>query len=291
MKPKDLESFKIWFTDYVSEYLTDDSDYNYAIRLKEDHTHRVCRNIALLGKELNLSDQDMLLAETMALFHDIGRFKQYERYRTFNDSRSENHADLGLTEIAGQAVLSVCTQQERYLITNAIAFHNAVALPEDRDDKALFFMRLLRDADKLDIWKVFCDYYHKRQTQPDAGPNATIELGLPDKPACSPDVIGALQEGRFARVEDLRTLNDFKLLQISWVFDLNFIPSFQALQRRRHIEQIAATLPQTGEIPEVVKRAHEHINTFSKQTGSLNSAVFPVTAGRSLCNNISKRNN
>lgn len=269
MKPKDLESFKRWFTDYVSEYLTDDPDYNYAIRLKQAHTLRVCSDIALLGRALNLSDQDMLLAETTALFHDIGRFKQYERYGTFNDFLSENHADLGLREIDAQAVLSICSRQEIYLISSAIAYHNAAVLPEGRDDRALFFICLLRDADKLDIWKVFCDYYHKRQEQPDAGPNATIELGLPDKPACSPAVLADMQAGRFARVENLRTLNDFKLLQISWVYDLNFIPSFQTLQQHRYIEQIAATLPPTGEIAAAVKQANEYINRSIKDAGRI----------------------
>jgi len=130
-------------------------------------------------------------------------------------------------------------------------------------------MRLLRDADKLDIWKVLCDYFRNRQEHPDASPNTTIELGLSDKPACSPAVLADMQTGRIARLENLRTLNDFKLLQISWVYDLNFIPSFQTLQQRRYIEQIAASLPATGEIAAVVKRAHEYINRSINAAGPI----------------------
>ncbi|MCJ7615457.1 MAG: HD domain-containing protein, partial [Desulfobacterales bacterium] len=98
MTRNDLNHLKTWFTEYVSNFYSDDPDYNHLIRLKEEHTIRVCRNIAMLGKELGLSDQDMVLAETIALFHDIGRFKQYKTYRTFSDFVSENHAMLGLRQ-------------------------------------------------------------------------------------------------------------------------------------------------------------------------------------------------
>ena len=36
-------------------------------------------------------------------------------------------------------------------------------------------MRLLRDADKLDIWKLFIDYYNEREKNH----SSAVELGLP----------------------------------------------------------------------------------------------------------------
>jgi len=248
MKPEDFQKLLKWFKIYVSGYFTENSGDNYAYRLKAHHTYRVCGNIALLSGKLDLSPEDVLLAKTMALFHDLGRFRQYREYGTFNDRISQNHAALSVAELADNDVLSICRQSEAGLITRAIAHHNAAALTENRDERTLFFMRLLRDADKLDIWKVFCDYYRRRHEQPDISPNQTIELGLPDLPACSPAVVAALGEGRYARIEDLKTLNDFKLLQISWVYDLNFQPSFQVLRKRGYLEQIAAEVPQTTEI-------------------------------------------
>lgn len=261
MKPEDFKQWIKWFKVYVSGFLTENPDDNHAIRLKEEHTYRVCGNITLLSKKLGLSPGDILLAKTMALFHDLGRFKQYRRYGTFNDRASQNHAELGVAEIALHDVLSVCRQSESELITSAIAYHNAAALPEGQEERTLFFTRLLRDADKLDIWRVFCDYYRQRRQRPGEAPNQTIELGLPDLPTCSPAVVAALQEGRYARMEDLRTLNDFKLLQISWVYDLNFQPAFKVLQKRGYIEQIAATLPATEELSASVKQAQAFIHS------------------------------
>jgi hypothetical protein len=255
MKKSELIHLKNWFADYVSGYYTADSEYNCAIRLKEEHTKRVCDNIVMLGKALCLSEQEMMLAETMALLHDIGRFKQYAVYGTFKDMDSENHARLGLQQIGIHKILRTFSKYEKRLIAKAVAYHNVAVLPNVEDKKILFFMQLLRDADKLDIWKVVIDYYHEREKNP----NSTIELGLPDEHACSPKILQALMEHRLARIEDLKTLNDFKLLQIGWVFDLNFVPSFQTVQNRKYVEQIASTLPQSKEVKEAVKRAHDYV--------------------------------
>ena len=258
MTRNDLNHLKTWFTEYVSNFYSDDPDYNYLIRLKEEHTIRVCRNIAMLGKELGLSEQDMVLAETIALFHDIGRFKQYKTYRTFSDFVSENHARLGLRQMAIHGVLSACTTAEKRLITRAIAYHNAATLPVNENGNALFFMRLIRDADKLDIWKLFIDYCNEREKKH----SSAVELGLPDDPIYSQRVIESLKQRRFVLMQDLKTLNDFKLLQIGWVYDLNFVPSFQIVKKKKYLEKLEEALPQSKEIKEAVKLAHNHVNSF-----------------------------
>lgn len=255
MNKKDLATLKKWFTDYVAAFYTDDPEYNRSIKLKEEHTKRVCSNILMLGNVLNMSEYDMMLAETMAMFHDIGRFKQYAVYGTFSDKASENHARLGLRQMAVNKVLSVCTTEEKRIITKAIAYHNALSLPLGEDERRLFFMRLLRDADKLDIWKVVLDYYHTKGEPR----NKALELGLPDEPGYSQKILQALHEHRIALIRDLKTLNDFKLLQIGWVFDLNFTPSFQAVQRQKYIQEIAATLPQSEDIAAAVKEAEAYV--------------------------------
>ncbi|MBW2591284.1 MAG: HD domain-containing protein [Deltaproteobacteria bacterium] len=257
MNRKDLIRLKTWFDEYVSGYYTNDSVYSYPFRLKKNHTKRVCENIIMIGKAMNLSDYELMLAETMALFHDIGRFEQYAKYGTFSDIASENHAKLSLRQMATHKVLSENTKNEKRLITKAIAYHNVAALPDVKDEKELFYMRLLRDADKLDIWKVVIDYYHER----DNFKSSAIELNLPNDPICSGKILEAVINKKIARMEDLKTLNDFKLLQISWVFDLNFAPSFKAVENRKYLSQIEATLPQTPDIADAVAIAHSYVKS------------------------------
>lgn len=250
-----VSSLKDWFADYVSRFYTNDSEYNRPIKLKEEHTKRVCCNIIMIGNELGLSREDLITAEIIALFHDLGRFRQYELYHTFVDALSENHAKLGLRQIGIHKVFSGLSKNTKRLISKAIAYHNAAFLPEGEDEKTLLFMKLIRDADKLDIWKVFLDY-HMEKRHSDA-----IVLGLPDKSSFSEKVIESIQLRESAKMKDLKTLNDFKLLQISWVFDINFIPSFRAIERNNFIDMIEETLPKVKEITGAVKIARDHVES------------------------------
>jgi len=251
---KDTVGFlKNWFNGYVSNFYTDNPEYNRPIRLKEEHTGRVCGNILMIGKELGISSEDLVSAEIIALFHDLGRFRQYELYRTFVDALSENHAMMGLKQIGIKKIFSGLPREKKILISKAIAYHNAAYLPENEDKKTLFFMKLIRDADKLDIWKVFIDYFN------DDRPSDAVVLGLPDTPSFSKKVIESIKMQKFAKMKDLRNLNDFKLLQISWVFDINFAPSFKAIKNNNYIGMLEESLPKVTEITGAVKIAADYV--------------------------------
>lgn len=251
-----LSSLKNWFAGYVSSFYTDDPEYNRPIKLKEEHTKRVCSNIIMIGNEIGLSPEDMITADIIALFHDVGRFRQYEIYNTFVDALSENHARLGLRQIGIHKVFSRLPKNRKLLISKAIAYHNAAFLPESEDEKTLLFIKLIRDADKLDIWKVFLDYHMEKRH------SDTIVLGLPDKPSFSEKVIESIRMRKSAKMRDLKTLNDFKLLQISWVFDINFMPSFRAIKNNNFISMLEETLPKVKEITDTVKIASDHVDSI-----------------------------
>ena len=117
------------------------------------------------------------------------------------------------------------------------------------------YIRLLRDADKLDIWRVFLDHFNTR----DKLPNPVIEFSLPDDPNFSPRVLSAFSEERFVCFQDLKTLNDFKLLLLSWVFDLNFDYSIQMVKDRGYVEKIGAILPNSHVTQKVLKHIHDYM--------------------------------
>ena len=85
-----LLRLKNWFIEYVKTFKTGDFYYLQNISLKEEHTARVCLEIVDVGKSLDLNQSNLYLAEVMALFHDVGRFEQYAKYRTFFDLVSED---------------------------------------------------------------------------------------------------------------------------------------------------------------------------------------------------------
>ncbi len=239
MTSDDLQRLKAWFAGYCRSFYTGNpaDDRNYA--LKEEHTGRVCENICRIGGEEGMDADGLLLAEAIALFHDVGRFPQYRRYRTFKDADSANHAALGVTVLREEGVLDKLAQNEQDIIIRGVGLHNVFAMPAQLDAKSALFLKLIRDADKLDIWRVFIDYY----LLPEAERASAVGLGFPDLPGYSPEVAVCLERGEMVRLATVQSLNDFKLLQLSWVFDLNFSASFRMIRERGLMGQLVATLP------------------------------------------------
>jgi hypothetical protein len=244
MTREDLSRFREWFSRYCASFSTGEPEHQRNISLKEEHTRRVCDNMVRITEGLSLDEETRLLAETTALFHDVGRFPQYRRYRTFLDSASVNHGLLGWSVLREEGVLEGLTEREAGLILDAVKFHNAFALPRLDHPDGVLLLRLIRDADKLDIWRVFVEYYES----PPEERGSAIALGFPDEPGYSQEVLAYLREGKVAPLARARTLNDYKLLQLSWVHDLNFAPTIRLLLDRQYIPRIASVLPRTDEI-------------------------------------------
>ena len=245
---KDVQHLKDWFSNYVQTFKQGDKNFQENIALKEKHTRKVCQEILNIGEQLELNDDELRLAEVIALFHDIGRFEQYARYKTFVDIKSENHAELGVKILKENKVLHRLDNSNQSLILRTISYHNRAALPEKETDTCLFFSRLLRDADKLDIWRVVTDYYNRNNGKR----NGAIELGLPDTAGFSDEVYQDLMNKRIVDITHLQNLNDFKLLQMGWIFDINFAPTFLCIQSRRYVEKIGDALPKSDKIQKII---------------------------------------
>lgn len=256
MKKADLEFFKEWFSDYCRTFYSDNAEDQKNFVLKEEHTLHVCENIVQIAKELSLDENRILLAETIALFHDIGRFPQYSMYKTFRDSNSVNHGLLGADTLIENKILKNLPLDEQELIIQSVKFHNAFSVPKKEKKEIIFFIQLIRDADKLDIWRVFLEYYDA----PDEDRASAVSLNLPDTSDYTQEVIEVIYKKRIVSLSSIKTLNDFKLLQLSWIFDLNFKPSFQFLLKRNYINRIISHLPKTEEITNVSLFLNEFIN-------------------------------
>ena len=249
--------FKKWFHSYVKFYESDDPDRQRNIDLKERHTWRVCREITEIGRDLGLNEDEQCLSEILALFHDIGRFEQYARYNTFLDTRSLNHAEFGVKILREKGVLNSLDVLSRELILKAISYHNRAILPRHENETCLFFSRLLRDADKLDIWRVVTKYYRRKAN---GEQNNAIELDLPDTPGVSYEVYRTLLAQKIVDISSMENLNDFKLLQVGWVYDVNFVPTFRRLRQKGYLDVIRKALPETDAIREIFATAGSYLD-------------------------------
>lgn len=253
---KIVHDLRSWFTEYVKTFKYADNNLQQNICLKEEHTRRVCKEIVSIGEQVGLDEDKLLIAEIIALFHDIGRFEQYDLYRTFSDKKSEDHAELGIKVLKKYKVLTQFDASTKDLILCSIKHHNKPKLPNLETDTCLFFSRLIRDADKLDILNILTDYYHRK----DRKHNGTLELNLPDNPGISPEVYQALINRQIVDMKHVRNLNDFKLLQTGWVFDINFQPTSDRIKECRYMEMIHDVLPESKEIEEIFDIVHSALS-------------------------------
>ncbi len=260
MTGKDLDSLKKWFSEYASSYLSSSDEDNGNYRLKIEHSHNVCENILIIAEDENLDHAKSRIAEAVALFHDIGRFPQYAQYRTFNDKISVNHGSLGAEVLSGEGVLKGLPATEAEVIARAVKFHNAFAIPGEFDDDTVLFIKLIRDADKLDILRLFIEYYGDSSQERSEVP----AHGLPDNSEYSKDFVSCLHKGEMASFYRAKTLNDFKLMHLSWIYDLNFRSASKLFVERGYIQKILSHLPQTDEILKAVEvvriRLHDRIS-------------------------------
>ena len=148
----DLENVNKIFKDYVSKF-----DFtNVTIKRKYEHTLRVKDNCKKIAKALNLSLEDTNLLVLIGYLHDIGRFLQMKRYNSIVDSKTIDHADLGVDILFKDNLIRKFIDDNKYdnIIYKAVKYHNKMNLNYELTSKEKLFCKAIRDADKLDIFYV-----------------------------------------------------------------------------------------------------------------------------------------
>ncbi|MDE7030462.1 MAG: HD domain-containing protein [Lachnospiraceae bacterium] len=140
------------FREYTSRY--DPSDEK--VKLKIDHTYRVCGLCQQIAAQSDFDAYETELAWLTGLLHDVGRFEQLRRYGTFIDAQSIDHAEFGADILFREGKIRdyVADDSEDELLENVVRCHSAYRVPAQFTERERRFADLLRDADKIDILKV-----------------------------------------------------------------------------------------------------------------------------------------
>ena len=245
-----------WMSAYMKSFYTDDEEVQRGILLKEKHTGYVTSNCVELAKFLNLSNHDVELAEIIGLFHDVGRFYQYQKYKTFNDAQSEDHANLALKVIEGLEFFNELSIDDYELVKFAIKNHNKKVIEPSDDDRKIFFAKLIRDADKLDIYRVLEPYF--AQENADKMPNFITGRS----PDISPDFVERFVRGEQTDYNLIRTNGDRKIVRLMWIYDVNFKWTMEKILERGYIDKIVENLPMNEKIAEGVRRLRNYVEQF-----------------------------
>ncbi len=255
MTEEDLIALKGWFDTYTKSFYSSNEEDQKNIMLKIDHTKNVCKDIIGIAGGASLDENQKKIAEAIALLHDIGRFPQYAKYKTFRDAISTNHGRLGMKTIVEKKVLCNLPDREQQVITRVVNFHGAFTIPSVLDEDELLFMKLIRDADKVDIFRVFLEYYES----PEEDRASATTFGVPDTPEYSEVMISSILNRQAAAYSKIKTENDFRLMKLSWVYDMHFNESIRILQSRNYINRIIELLPQTDSVKSAAACVRDYI--------------------------------
>lgn len=220
------------FTDYVtSHYDINDKE----IMEKYQHTLRVSTLLIYLAMRLNLSDENILLAFKIGLFHDLGRFREVirnrERRQKFNNLTFD-HGAYSVKILYNDGVVKNFDIDaiDDLLVRKAVYYHNKKDLDSNLSPRELQFCKMIRDVDKLDILFL----RSKKRV-----------LILKSEP--SETVLKAFFDNQTINIKDLKNDSDRILFYMSFIKDLNFDESVEIAIHRGYLSALLSVIYVDGQ--------------------------------------------
>lgn len=247
------------FADYTARYNAQDPK----IRLKIDHTYRVadiCEKIAVAE---GLDEYSCSLAWVSGMLHDIGRFEQVRRYGTFADSASINHAEFGADLLFGEGLIGSFfpddmsgSVSDLELLRLAIRVHSDYRIPENVSKREKLYCDILRDADKVDIFRV------NVETTMEVIYNVTTEDLRKSK--ITPDVLKAYCEGHAVLRSLKRTPLDHLVGHAALAFELVYHESRRIAAEQGYISRLLSFESEDDETEKQLKMIRDKMSYYLK---------------------------
>ena len=216
-----IEKIKKEFDEYVRKYNMNES----SIKLKYKHSYRVMYLCKVIAEDLNLKDRDVELAMVIGLLHDYARFEQWDKFKTFNDANSIDHGDLAVEKLFTSNEIDKFNIPISYyqIIYDAIKYHNKYNYPTNIPERNKLFCRLIRDADKLDIFYL-------------------ISIGKIQVIDDDSDISKFISDGFFEELllkkEDRKTNSDRIVFNLAMMYDFNFKYSYKYIKENGIVEKM-----------------------------------------------------
>lgn len=220
------------FERYLDGYDRTDEKVN----LKIVHTYGVMECSREIASRMHLPGEDVILAERIALLHDIGRFEQLKLYDSFLPETMD-HAKYGAEILFQKGMIRKFSDDssEDAIIETAIADHSAFCLPPIENERALLHARIIRDADKLDNCRVKLEE------------NVEILVGASAETAGASAISPAVWESCLRRESvyspDRKTPMDFWVSYLAYFYDVYFPETMQIVLEKNYIQKIIGRIP------------------------------------------------
>ena len=222
----DMIEAKKAFKEYVKKYNPEDEK----IKIKIAHIERVAENSKRIAENLNLSQEDIELAELIGLLHDIGRFEQVRLYHTFVDKDSINHGEYGAKVLFEDGLIRKFIKDDKFdkIIKLAIVNHNRADIEEGLTEREKLHAKIIRDADKTDIFTILISGDKK----------AIWEKADLSDDKISDEIYREFVEDKRINYKERKTSADILVSHFNYVYDLNFPETRKIIRDNKYIDKL-----------------------------------------------------
>lgn len=222
----DILKAKKVFKEYVKNYNPNDEK----VKLKISHIERVAQIAKRLAESLNLSKEDVELAELIGLLHDIGRFEQIRLYHTFVDKDSINHGEFGVKVLFEDGLIRKFIEDDKYdeIIKLAILNHNIGKIEEGLTEKQNLHAKIIRDADKTDNFYVLTIDDKK----------AIWEKADLSNDKITDEIYNEFIHDKYIDYKKRETSADILISHFAYIFDFYFSQSLKIIKENNYLEDL-----------------------------------------------------
>jgi 5'-deoxynucleotidase YfbR-like HD superfamily hydrolase len=247
-----LKECNLAFEEFFQALIIDFPENQHQIEEIRGHSLRVVSTSMVMADVLLQTEEEKRIAIINAMFHDFGKASLLSKNMEPLVIQRE-HATISSKIIQQLDFFQSLSAEEQLIIIRSVENHNQIKLPKLDNDQQMMFAKLLRDADKLDVFDASFRYFKERYTiQPLISRELNNNIEVSDK------ILKSIWAGKPAAYEDMKSMNDYKLVLISMVFDLNYKYTFRVMSEKQYIQKIYETLPKRDSIIEV----YRHIKLF-----------------------------
>lgn len=226
-----IDLYLNFFINYIKEnYDLSDS----LIQNKYEHTLRVAKLIFTIASKMNLNEEEIELAYFIGLCHDLGRFREVIRSHVFNNLKFDHAAYSNKILFNDHIIDSFDFDEEtKLMIRKALYFHNKKDINRELTDYEDLFVKLIRDADKIDILNMMARRRaHSFQEMP------------------SPKVLTCFLNNQSIDLKDLKTKSDRVLLYLGFALNLYFLESKELLHELGYVDDYISGVSVNDELKE-----------------------------------------
>ena len=242
----DIEKAKKEFLNYTSQYPKS---------IKIQHSLRVMEISKFLAEKLNLSEEKIQIATLIGLLHDIGRFEQYEKYKTFKDYKSIDHGDEGVKLLEKDNYIRKYIKTDKYDNIKKIAIknHNKYEIQKGLNKEEELFSKIIKDADKIDILYEATTMFWE---------NCEEKIKHEE---ISKQVIEQFENKKLIKNETRKTKVDEIIGVVSYIYDINFVASFEKIKKENYIFDILNKFEYNTQTNKQIEKIKAKVNEYIEE--------------------------